>query len=215
MREINLDKNRCIEGMAAFGGLSLFFVFALIKLGIYDKDVTLGKKLIGIVLVIGFLLWLIKSFTEILISFLRFYNLRIEILRDKLILRNDTKECEIPMNKDTSVVCCMDGWLISWPSKENRGIILLKRYLLGNDFLELCIYFRENTHYIPSQSIIRRSRCGLPLDPYSLDELQPDADYAAAEKEKKRLLKSLHVNVFNPLKYIRWPASCVNSNNEL
>jgi hypothetical protein len=100
----------------------------------------------------------------------------------------------------------MDGWLMSWPSKENQGIILLKRYLLGDDFLKLCIYFRENTHYIPSQSIIRRSKFGLPLDPYSLDELQPDADYAAAEKEKKRLLKSLHVNVFNPLKYIKWPS---------
>ena len=122
MREINLDKSRCILGIVVFGGLFLFLGVALIKIGIYDKE-PIGKGLMVIVLGISFLLWLIKSFFEYLITFLRFYNLRIEILRDKLILRTDTKECEIPMTKDTTVVCCMDGWLIVWPSKKSDGII--------------------------------------------------------------------------------------------
>jgi hypothetical protein len=206
MREINLDKSRCILGIVVFGGLSLFFGVALIKVGIYDKDESFGKNLMFIVLAIGMLWWSIKSFFEYLISFLRFYNLRMEILRNKLILRTDTKECEIPMTKDTTVVCCMDGWLILWPSKENQGIILLKRCLLGDNFLELCFYFQENTHYIPSQDIILRYRSPLPLEPYSLDYYQPNADYAAAEKEKKKLLKSLKINTWIPLKYIKWPA---------
>ena len=167
------------------------------------------KKLMGIVFGIGLLLWLIKSFFEYLITFLRFYNLRIEILRDKLILRTDTKECEIPMTKDTIVVCCMDGWLILWPSKKSDGIILLTRCLLGDDFLEWCFYFRENTHYIPSLSIIRNSRFGFRLGPYDLDYLQPNADYEAAEKEENKLLESLEINRYwlnNRLKYIKWPA---------
>ncbi|MGB7581969.1 MAG: hypothetical protein WBL85_05920 [Sedimentisphaerales bacterium] len=209
MREINLDKSRCIGGIVLFGGFSLFWGFALIMLGIYDKDEPFDKKLIGIVFGIGLLLWLIKSFFEYLITFLRFYNLRIEILRDKLILRTDTKECEIPMTKDTIVVCCMDGWLILWPSKKSDGIILLPRFLLGDDFLELCFYFQENTHYIPSQDIRPPYRSPLPLGLFNLDYYQPNADYEAAEKEENKLLESLEINRFwpnNRLKYIRWPA---------
>ena len=174
--------------------------------GIYDKDEPFDKKLMLIVLGIGFLLWLIKSFFEYLITFLRFYNLRIEILRDKLILRTDTKEREIPMTEDTIVVYCMNGWLISWPSKKSDGIILLPRFLLGDDFLELCFYFQENANYIPSKSIIRSTRFGIPVDPYGLEHYQPNADYAAAYKEEKKLLKSLKINTWTPLKYIKWPA---------
>ena len=113
------------------------------------------------------------------------------------------------MTKDAIVVYCMDGWLILWPSKKSDGIILLPRELLGGDFLELCFYFRENTHYIPSQNIIRHSRFGFPLDPHGLDYYQPNADYEAAEKEENKLLESLEINRFwlnNRLKYIRWPA---------
>jgi hypothetical protein len=206
MREINLDKRCCIESIVLLGGFSLFCVVALIMLGIYAKDEPFDKKLMGIVLGIGLLLFLIKYFFECLISFLRFYDLRIEILRDKLILRTDTKECEIPMTEDTKVVYCMDGWLIVWPSKENHGIILLPRFLLLDDFLELCSYFRENTYYIPSQDIIPSTRFGNPLKPYSLDYYQPNADYEAAYKEEKKLLKSLKINRWIPLKYIKWPA---------
>ena len=214
MREINLDKSRCIGGIVLFGGLFLFLVVALIKIGIYDKE-PIGKGLMGIVFWIGLLLcftfWLIKSFFEYLIPFLRFYNLRIEMLKDKLILRTDTKECEIPMTKDTIVVCCMDGWLIVWPSKKGNGIILLMRNLLGDNFLELCFYFQENVNYIPSQDIIPSGK-GYPLRSYDLDYYQPNVDYEAAEKEKKKLLKSLKINTswipltWNPLKYAKWPA---------
>jgi hypothetical protein len=147
-----------------------------------------------------------KYFFERIITFLRFYNLRIEILRDKLVLRTDTKECEIPMTEDTNVVFCMEGWLIVWPSKKSNGIILLPRALLEDTFLELCFYFRNNTHYIPSQNIVRRNKFGTPIDLYDLDYLQPNADYDSAYEEEKKLLKSLKINTWNPLKYIKWPA---------
>jgi hypothetical protein len=205
MREFNLNKSRCISVIVFLGGFSLFWVFFLIMAAIKDKE-SFGTTLMGIVFGIGLLLFLIKSFFECLITFLRFCNLRIEILRGKLILRTDTKECEILMTEDTTVVYCMDGWLIVWPSKENHGIILLTRYLLGDDFLEWCSYFQEHTHYIPSQSVIRHSRFGFRVDPYNLEELQPNADYDAAYKEEKKLLKSLKINRLIPLKYIKWPA---------
>jgi hypothetical protein len=132
------------------------------------------------------------------------------MLRDKLILRTDTKECEIPMTEDTTVVCCMDGWLIVWPSKKGNGIILLPRGLLGDNFLELCFYFQENASYIPSQDIIPNTK-GNPLRSQDLDYYQPNVDYEAAEKEKKKLLKSLKIKdwillTWNPLKYAKWPA---------
>ena len=205
MREINSNKSPCFSGIFFFGGFSLLWGFALIMAGIYDKE-PFCTTLMGIVGGIGLLLWLIKSFFEYLITFLRFYNLRIEILRDKSILRTDTKECEIPMTEDTIVVYCMNGWLISWPSKKSDGIILLPRFLLGDDFLELCFYFQENANYIPSQSIIRSTRFGIPLDPYGLEHYQPNVDYAAAYKGEKKLLKSLKINRWIPLKYIKWPA---------
>ena len=91
MREINLDKNRCISGIVILGGFSIFCVILVIGADINDSTVPFGKKLMLTVLAIGFLFFLIKYFFEYLISFLRFYNLRIEILRDKLILRTDTK----------------------------------------------------------------------------------------------------------------------------
>ena len=81
MREINLDKNRCISGIVLLGGFSLLWGFALIMASIYDKDEPFDKKLMVIVLGIGLLFFLIKSFWEYLITFLRFYNLRIEILK--------------------------------------------------------------------------------------------------------------------------------------
>jgi hypothetical protein len=149
--------------------------------------------------------FLAKYHFEKIITFLRFHNLRIEILRDKLILRTDTKECEIPMTEDTTVVCCMDGWLIVWPSKKSDGIILLPRALLGGTFLELCFYFQDNTHYIPSRGIIVRTK-GLIEDTSELDYYQPNADYDMAEKEEDELLRSLKINTWNPLKYIKWPA---------
>ena len=208
MREINVDTSRCSSGIFVFGGLFLFCAFFLIMVVIKDNE-SFSTTLMGIVSGIGLLLWLIKSFFEYLITFLRFNNLRIEILRGKLILRTDTKECEIPMTKDTNLVYCMDGWLIVWPSKKSDGIILLPRCLLGDDFLEWCSYFRENTHYIPSLSIIRSSRFGFRLDPYDLEDLQPNADYEAAEKEENKLLESLEINRYwlnNRLKYTKWPA---------
>ena len=100
----------------------------------------------------------------------------------------------------------MGGWLIVWPSKKSDDIILLPRELLVDDFLELCFYFQENTHYIPSQNIIRHTQFGIPVDPYGLEHYQPNADYAAAYKEEKKLLKSLKINRWIPLKYIKWPA---------
>jgi hypothetical protein len=205
MKEIYSDKNSCIGVMIIYGGLSLCGVILMIGPIIKDENVTFDKILIAIVLGIGILLWPIKRFFEYLISFLRFYNLRIEMLRDKLILRTDTKECEIPMTEDTTVMCCMGGWLIVWPSKKGNGIILLTRGLLGNNFLELCFYFQENANYIPSPDIIPNTK-GNSLRPYNLDYYQPNVDYEVAKKEEKKLLKSLKINTWIPLKYIKWPA---------
>jgi hypothetical protein len=202
MREININKRDCIAGIVLFGGFSVFWAYLIITGYIGDKE--LFKKMLWLSLLGIFLLLSIKIFLECLVSFLRFYNLRIEILRDKLILRTDTKECEIPMTKDTTVVCCMDGWLIVWPSQISNGKILLSRFLLGNDFLELCFYFRENTHYIPSLGIIDRVK-GVIEHTSDLDYYQPNADYEAAEEEKNELLRSLKIHGWR-LKYIRWPA---------
>lgn len=203
MKEINLNKRDCIAGIVLFGGFSVFLVYLIITGYIGDKE--LFKKMLMLSFLGIFLLLSTQIFFEFLLSFLRFYNLRIEILRDKLILRTDTKECEIPMTKDTTVVCCMKGWLIVWPYKKSDGIILLPRFLLGNNFLELCFYFRENTHYIPSQEIIERVK-GVPVLSCDLDYYQPNADYEAAEEEKNELLRSLKIHGWK-LKYIKWPAS--------
>lgn len=202
MKEINLNKRDCIAGIITWGIFSVFGVIFLVGAATEYKEPfikTLILLVLGIVLLI-----LIQIFLECLVSFLRFYNLRIEILRDKLILRTDTKECEIPMTKDTTVVCCMKGWLIVWPYKKSDGIILLPRYLLGNDFLELCSYFRENTHYIPSQEIIETTK-GVEVLPSDLDYYQPNANYEAAEEEKNELLRSLKIHGWK-LKYTKWPA---------
>jgi hypothetical protein len=202
VKEINLNKRDCIAGIITYGIFSVFGIIFLVGAATEYKE-PFVKTLILLVLGIALLI-LIQIFLECLVSFLRFYNLRIEILRDKLILRTDTKECEIPMTKDTTVVCCMDGWLILWPSKKSDGIILLPRFLLGNDFLELCFYFRENTHYIPSRGIIERTK-GIIEHTSDLDYYQPNADYEAAEEEKNELLRSLKIHGWK-LKYIKWPA---------
>jgi hypothetical protein len=209
MKEISLSKNYCNKCLFSYGCLFCFcssfavccLYFVVRTLTNYTND-NIFVEICCLIMYPFFA----KLFLEKIITFLRFYNLRIEILRDKLVLRTDTKECEIPMTEDTTVVCCMDGWLIVWPSKKSDGIILLPKVLLLDDFLELCFYFQENTHYIPSQSIIQSTRFGNPLKPYSLDYYQPNADYAAAYKEEKKLLKSLKINTWTPLKYIKWPA---------
>ncbi|MGA1979631.1 MAG: hypothetical protein ABSG99_03575 [Sedimentisphaerales bacterium] len=207
MEEININKTRPITGLCLIGGLFIFIVYILIT-GEYNLPQPFVKKLVAIALIafaIISLSFLIKDFFEDFIALLRFYNLRIEILRDKIILRTDTKECEIPMNKDTNVVCCMNGWLISWPSEKGQCIILFPRLLLGDNFKDLCFYFQEHTNYIPSRSLVQRSKFGFPLG-LPLDYYQPDADYDAAEEDEKKLLKSLQINKWNRLKYIKWPS---------
>lgn len=210
MKEIYLSKTYCNKCLFSYG-----FLFCLCSSGVVYSLYFVVRTLANhnndnIFVEICFLImcpFFVKSHFETIISFLRFYNLRIEILRDKLILRTDTKECEIPMNKDTIVVCLacsMDGWLIVWPSKKSDSIILLPRALLGDTFIQLCIYFRENTHYIPSESIILNTKGVSHSD--DRDYYQPNADYEAAYEEERNLLKSLKINTWNPLKYIKWPA---------
>jgi hypothetical protein len=207
MKEINLSKTYCNKCLFSYG-----FLFCLCSSGVVYSLYFVVRTLANhtndnIFIEISFLImcpFLAKSSFEKIITFLRFHNLRIEILRDKLILRTDTKECEIPMTKDTTVVCCMDGWLIVWPYKKSDGIILLPRALLEDTFIELCIYFRENTYYIPSESIIPDTKGVSHSD--DRDYYQPNADYDAAYKEERKLLKSLKINRWIPLKYINWPA---------
>jgi hypothetical protein len=204
MEKINLSKTCSIANLVIVGGFSILWGYVLIRLGAKNKEPFVGKLIViafGIVL----LLYLTKNFFEVLITLLRFYNLRIEMLRDKLVLRTKTKECEIPMTKDTNVVCCMEGWLISWPSEKGQGIILLPRALLGDHFEELCFYFQENTNYIPSRSLLQTSRFGVPIG-FPLGYYQPNADYVTAKEDEKKLLKSLQINKWNRLKYIKWPS---------
>jgi hypothetical protein len=210
MEEINFSKTTWNVRLFIYGCVfcicsavavdSLYFVIKTVVNHTHDKNIVYG--IVGVILPTLFA----KDLLEGIIALLRFYNLRIEILRDKLILRTKTKKCEIPMTKDTNVVCCMGGWLISWPSEKGQDIILLPRVLLGDPFLELCFYFQENTNYIPSQSIIVRSRFGFPVGGLDLDYYQPNADYIAAKEDEKKLLKSLQINKWNRLKYIKWPS---------
>jgi hypothetical protein len=98
MEEINTNKTRSIAVAYLCGtiGFIIFFVYLLIRLIRGKDNIPFGEKLIAIAIFIIFLLFLTKTFFEVLVTLLRFYNLRIEILRHKLILRTDTKECEIP-----------------------------------------------------------------------------------------------------------------------
>jgi hypothetical protein len=123
-----------------------------------------------------FCLLIVKSAFIDVMFYVRFYGLRIKPLDDKMILIIHDKECLIPTSKDVSIINCMRGWLIIWPSGTKRKMILIRKDYFGTTRRqELDKYFELNMNYI------------------------------ASKKEKKRLLKSLHINVFNPLKYIKWP----------
>jgi hypothetical protein len=149
-----------------------------------------------------------KYLFETVVSFLRFYNLKIKVFNAKLVLQTEKKKYEIPMTKRTNIMYYMHGWLISWPSEKGEGIILLTEDLLGNHFLDFCIYFQERTNYIPSRNIIHTTQYGIPISQngFYLDDYQPNADYDAAAEIQKKLLKLLHINKWNRLKYIKWPS---------
>jgi len=117
-----------------------------------------------------------KSIFTDITAFLRFYGLKIRMLNNKLILYTDIKKCEIPLSKDVDVIFCMMGWLIIWRSENGHVVILIRKSLLGRYCPELLSYFQSNTNYVSSK------------------------------EGKKKLLKLLQINTFNPLRYIKWPS---------
>jgi hypothetical protein len=50
-----------------------------------------------------------------------------------------------------------------------------------------------------------RTKFGVPIG-FPLGYYQPNADYDVAEEDEKKLLKSLKINEWNRLKYIKWPS---------
>jgi hypothetical protein len=208
MKEINFSKtnrniflviNSCLFCICIAVAVAALYYFCKARIHhVHEKYIV--EEIVSIIAGLLFA----KFLFEDIITLLRFYDLEVEMLGDKLILRTNTKKCEIPMTKDTNVMYCMSGWLISWPSEKGYSIILLTENLLEGHFLDLCFYFQENTNYIPSRGIIHRSKFGIPIG--DINYYQPNADYDAAAEDEKKLLKSLKINKWNRLKYMKWPS---------
>lgn len=185
MKEIRFSKIYCNTYLLFHGCAFVLEIFLAVY---FLYRVTIAKNipaiLFGFFMTTIFLLTAKAVFTDI-VFFVRFYGLGVSLLDDKLILSMDNRECQIPIGKDVNVMYCMVGWLIIWPSGDkNKMILLRKGFFLEKSRRELRQYFEINMNYI------------------------------SAKEEKKKTLKSFHVNVFNPLKYIKWPISCVNSNEK-
>jgi hypothetical protein len=177
MKEMRFGKIYCSVFLIFECGLLILCCFLTVH---YLHSLTIAKDtrtiLLGFFMPIFFLL-LAKSVFADIVFFVRFYDLRIKLLDDKLILNRDNRECQIPANKDVNVIYCMFGWLIIWTSGDKSNMILLrKNFFLGRTCQELRQYFELNMNYI------------------------------SLKEEKKKILKAFHVNVFNPVKYIKWPA---------
>jgi hypothetical protein len=111
------------------------------------------------------------------ISCLRLSGLKIQMREDGLFLRKGSREYYIP-NQGCRVTYCMMGWLMIWGTDDRLRLLLLRRLALGRDnHVRLRAYFMGNMQYINSGP------------------------------EKKEFLKSLHINVFTPLRYVRLPES--------
>jgi hypothetical protein len=176
MKEISLSKTYCIMNLLFGGGIFLF----MFCIGAYSPYVIITAKdtqtawsaiFIGIIC-----LWVAYGIFTELVSFVRFYCLRVNLLDDKLILSTGGRECQIPIGKGTDVMWCMNGLLIIWRSENGDNMLLLKRSLLLHHWMELRSYFQSNANFISSK------------------------------EDKKKILKLLRINVHNPFKYIKWPA---------
>lgn len=177
MKEINLSKTYCTVMLLCYGCIFLIDCFLVVYF-IYEAIVIKNAQAVGIRLfiVIIFLLAAKSFFTDI-VCFVRFYGLRINPLDDKLILSMGDRECHIPIGKDTNVMYCMFGWLITWQSEKGNNTLLLRNHLFSvPHWMELRSYFQTNANYISSK------------------------------EDKKKLLKLLCINVHNPFKYMKWPA---------
>jgi len=176
MKEISLSKTYCNMNLLFGGGIFLF----MFSVGVYSvygsitaKDTQTAWSAIFIAIIC---LWVAYGIFTELVSFVRFYCLRVNLLDDKLILSTGDRECQIPIGKDTDVMWCMNGLLIIWRSENGNNMLLLKRSLLLYHWIGLRSYFQSNANFISSK------------------------------EDKKKLLKLLHINLRNPFKYIKWPA---------
>ena len=177
MEEIRFGKIYCNAFLIFHGCIFILSCFLVVY---YLHSLTTAKDiraiLLGFSMPIFFLLIAKWGFTNI-VFFVRFYCLRVKPLDDEFILSMNNRECRIPVSRGVNVINCMMGWLIIWPSGDKSNIILLRKdFFLGKTYQELRQYFELNMNYI------------------------------SAKKEKKATLKSFHINVFNPLKYIKWPS---------
>jgi hypothetical protein len=176
MKEISFSKTYCIVNLLGLGCVFLINCF-LVVYSVYVAIVAKNAKTVGLgFMAIVFLLAARSFFTDI-VCFVRFFGLRINPLDDRLILSMGDKECHIPIGKDTNVMYCMFGWLITWKSGNSNNVLLLRKLLFSQaHWRELRSYFQSNANYI------------------------------ASKEDKKKLLKLLRINVHNPFKYIKWPA---------
>jgi hypothetical protein len=150
-------------------------VFAVYFINSLRTDHDTQAMLLGFIMPVFFLLTAKATFFDI-VFYVRFYGLRMNFLDYELVLSVKNREYRIPAGKDTKVIYCMFGYLITWPSGNKTDMILLrKQFFLSTRLRELREYFHRKMKYVS--------------DPI----------------EKKELLKSLHVNVFNPLKYMKFP----------
>ncbi len=186
-REISLNKTRYILYSIVYGyvfilalSLTIYFVFFIIRV-IRTTDNT-PKLVLGTLFgCLMIIIFLLLSKT-MLVELVSF----IKLYGLKFILLKDSliiskNGQEYCINKkDSKVLYCMMGWLIIWPSGKNNNVLLLRKGFLGGYGRELSLYFKSNMNYI------------------------------SAKEKKKELLKSLHVNVFNPLKYIKWSVFSIN-----
>lgn len=115
-----------------------------------------------------------------LVSVIRFFGLNLRITDEKLVLYTSNKKCEILLTKDLNVTFSMFGWLLVWRSGNESTAVLIRNSLYGTRYLKLASYFDLKTNLISSSV------------------------------EKRRMLKRFHINIFNPLKYIKWPAGNEN-----
>lgn len=176
MKKLKFSKTYCNAYLFFYGSV---FTLVTFLAGYFLYNVTIAENMKSILveffMAVAFLLTAKSMFTTI-VFFVRFYDLEVSLLDDKLILSADNKECRIPIGKDVNVIGCMMGLLIIWSFGDKNEMILLRKEFFGKSYLELRQYFELNTNYI------------------------------ATKEEKKKTLKSLRVNVFNPFKYIQWPS---------
>ena len=137
MNEIKFSRFYCNFYLIFYGCLVILHAFLT---AYFVYSLTIAKNapaiLLGLFLIIVFVLAARSEFIDI-VCFVRFCNLTVEPLDDKLILGIDDRECQIPIGKNVDVVYCMMGWLIIWPSGHGNDMILLRKRFLGNSCRQL------------------------------------------------------------------------------